>query len=103
MEVETAPGQVLVARSIRQTLADAKFYAPGIWCGPVAGISIALTLTESTLKKANNTYGGMQLKSCHMLCLALIFTAVSLPGPVTPTHVAKIHDECEAQIRSWPT
>ena len=75
MEVETASGHVLGARSIRQAMADANLYAEG------------------------TTFGSNRI-------LALCFTfsiAAPFTGSCAPTHVAKIHNECAAQIRPCTT
>ena len=75
MEVETASGHVLGARSIRQAMADANLYAEGTTCG-----------------------------SNWILALCFTFSiAAPLTGSCAPTHVAKIHNECAAQIRPCPT
>ena len=70
MEVETASGHVLGAGSIRQAMADANLYAEGTTCG-----------------------------SNRILALCFTFSiAAPLTGSCAPTHVAKIHNECAAQI-----
>ena len=75
MEVETASGHVLGARSIRQAMADANLYAEGTTCG-----------------------------SNRILALCFTFSiAAPLTGSCAPTHVAKIHNECAAQIRPGAT
>lgn len=75
MEVETASGHVLGARSIRQAMADANLYAEGTTCG-----------------------------SNRILALCFTFSiAAPLTGSCAPTHVAKIHNECAAQIRPCTT
>ena len=75
MEVETASGHVLGARSIRQAMADANLYAEGTTCD-----------------------------SNGILALCFTFSiAAPLTGSCAPTHVAKIHNECAAQIRPCTT
>ena len=74
MEVETASGHVLGAGSIRQAMADANLYAEGTTCD---NSKLALCFTISI--------------------------ATPLTGSCAPTHVAKIHNECAAQIRPCTT
>ena len=75
MEVETASGQVLGAQSIRQAVADANLHAEGTTCDSNGVLALCLTFSIAT----------------------------PLTGPCAPTHVAKIHNECAAQIRPCPT
>lgn len=75
MEVETASGHVLGARSIRQAMADTNLYAEGTTCDSNSILALCFTFSIAT----------------------------PLTGPCAPTHVAKIHNECAAQIRPCPT
>ena len=75
MEVETASGHVLGARSIRQAMADANLYAEGTNCDSNRILALCFT--------------------CSI--------APPLTGSCAPTHVAKIHNECAAQIRPCTT
>ena len=75
MEVETASGHVLGAQGIRQAMADANLHAEGTTCDSNGMFALCLTFSIAT----------------------------PLTGPCAPTHVAKIHNECAAQIRPCPT
>ena len=75
MEVETASGHVLGAQGIRQAMADANLHAEGTTCDSNGMFALCFTFSIAT----------------------------PLTGPCAPTHVAKIHNECAAQIRPCPT